>query len=289
MAERGTRILVPAPGFPLAQPICQNLGVEFDNYNLKPEDHWNIDLADLESKIKPDTKAILVNNPSNPCGSCFTKEHMLEILAIADKHKIPIISDEVYYGLSYDEERPFISMGNLTQTVPVMCTGALSKIYCVPGWRCGWTIVYNKHGYFDKVIDNMGKHSMIQLHPASIVQAALPKILNEVPQAHFDDLKSKLKMASEAAFKRLSGIKGIEPIKSSAAMYMMIKFEPSAFKDIKDDIDFCKSLLQEQNCMTFPSQCFFSKNSFRIIVCTKPEILVEFGDRLEEFCKAHYA
>lgn len=95
---------------------------------------------------------------------------MLEILAIADKHKIPIISDEVYYGLSYDESRPFISMGNLTQDVPVLCTGALSKIYCVPGWRCGWTIVYNKHGYFDKVIDNLGKHAMIQLHPNSLVQ-----------------------------------------------------------------------------------------------------------------------
>merc|ERR1712147_278746 len=172
-------------------------------------------------------------------------EHMLEILAIADKHKIPIISDEVYYGLSYDEERPFISMGNLTENVPVLCTGALSKIYCVPGWRCGWTIVYNKHGYFDKVIENMGKHSMIQLHPSSIVQASLPKILGEVPQSFFDDLKAKLKLASDAGYKRLTGIKGIEPIKSSAAMYMMVRFDPSAFKDIKDDVDFCKQLLQE--------------------------------------------
>lgn len=177
LCEKGTRILVPTPGFPLCQPICQNLGVEFDTYRLIPEEEWKIDLKDLESKIKADTKAILVNNPSNPCGSCFTKDHMLEILEIADRYKIPLISDEVYYGLSYNDERPFISMGNLTKTVPVMCTGAISKIYCVPGWRCGWTIVYNNGNYFDKVIDNMGKHSMIQLHPNSLVQAALPAIL----------------------------------------------------------------------------------------------------------------
>ena len=161
LCESGDRILVPKPGFPLCQPICQNLGIEFQAYNLLPEQGWSIDLNHLESLITPNTKAILVNNPSNPCGSCFTKEHMLEILSVADKHRIPIISDEVYHGLSYDPERPFISMGVLSDNVPVICTGALSKIFCVPGWRCGWTIVYNTHNYFDKVIDNLGKHSMI--------------------------------------------------------------------------------------------------------------------------------
>lgn len=253
-----------------------------------PEQNWDVDLESLKAQIKPNTKAILVNNPSNPCGSCFTKEHMLEILAIADEYRIPIISDEVYYGLSYNDERPFISMGNLTSTVPVICTGALSKIYCVPGWRCGWTIVYNNSGYFDKVIDNLGKHCMILLHPNSLVQYALPKILGTVPDSFFTELKLKLKTASNTAFVRLSNIRGIKPIKSSAAMYMMVGIEPSEFKDIVDDIDFCKKLLQEMNCLTFPSQCFFSKNFFRIIICTKPEILNEFGDRLEQFCNAHY-
>lgn len=212
----------------------------------------------------------------------------MEILQIADDYMIPIISDEVYYGLSYNDERPFYSLGTLTSKVPVICTGALSKIYCVPGWRCGWTIVYNNSGYFDKVIDNLGKHSMILLHPNSLVQHALPKILGEVPESFFTDLKGKLKEASMTAFARLQNIRGIKPIKSSAAMYMMVQIEPSEFKDINDDLDFCKMLLQEQNCMTFPSQCFFSKNFFRMIICTKPEILNEFGDRLQQFCDAHY-
>ena len=143
MCERGDRILVARPGFPLCQPICQNLGVEFDCYDLLPDEGWQINLEHLKSQIKPTTKAILVNNPSNPCGSCFTKQHIEDILAIADEYRLPIVSDEVYYGLSYNEERPFYSFGNMTKTVPVICTGALSKIYCLPGWRCGWTIVYN--------------------------------------------------------------------------------------------------------------------------------------------------
>lgn len=152
MCEVGDNILVPKPGFPLCQPICQNLGIEFMNYNLLPDEGWRIDLDHLRSQITPRTRAILVNNPSNPCGSCFTAEHIQEILAVADEYKIPIIADEVYYGLSYDPERPFYSFGNSTSTVPIICTGALSKIYCLPGWRCGWTIVYNNGGYFDDVL-----------------------------------------------------------------------------------------------------------------------------------------
>ena len=266
------------------------MGVELDFYTLNPEKGWEINLDSLESQIKPNTKAILVNNPSNPCGSCFTKEHMMEILAVADKHRVPIISDEVYYDLSYDESRPFISMGELSENVPVICTGALSKIYCVPGWRCGWTIVYNKHGYFDKVIDNLGKHSMIPLHPNTLVQAALPKILEDDPEmaAWQADLKLKLKTSAEAGYARISQIKGMKPVKPSAAMYMMVGIYLTAFKDIKDDVDFCKQLLQEQNCLTFPSQCFFSENAFRVIICTTPQILNDFGDRLQAFCDKHY-
>ena len=171
LCETGTRLLVASPGFPLCQPICQNLGVNFDTYNLKPDEKegWIIDLQDLESKITKDTRAILVNNPSNPCGSCFSKQHLLDVIAIADKHKVPIIADEVYHGLSYEEERPFVSMGHLTKDVPILATGSISKIYLLPGWRCGWVIVYNNHGYFDKVLDNLGKHAMIQLHPTSLV------------------------------------------------------------------------------------------------------------------------
>ena len=109
-----------------------------------------------------------MNNPSNPCGSSFTAEHIQEILAVADEFKLPIIADEVYYGLSYDEERPFISFGNATTTVPVITCCALSKIYCVPGWRLGWNIVYNHSGYFDDVLKNLSLHSMILLHPNTL-------------------------------------------------------------------------------------------------------------------------
>jgi tyrosine aminotransferase len=77
-------------------------------------------LEHLKSQIDEKTKAILVNNPSNPCGSVFTKEHQLAILEVANTYKIPIIADEVYYGLVYDDKSEFHSFGNLTSDVPII-------------------------------------------------------------------------------------------------------------------------------------------------------------------------
>ena len=69
---------------------------------------------------------------------------------------------------------------------------------------------------------------------------------------------------------------------------MMVKLEMDEFDDIVDDIDFCKKLLAEQYCLCFPSQCFFAKGFFRIIICTTKKTIEEFAVRLTEFCERHY-
>lgn len=207
---------------------------------------------------------------------------------MANELKLPIISDEVYYGLVYEDDAEFTSMGNLTKEVPVICTGAISKNYALPGWRLGWTIVYNNGGYFDKVIENLHKHAMILLHPNSLVQAALPRILKEVTDADLSVMKSKLQETSRYAFERLSNIRGITPLRANAAMYMMVRIDTSEFEDIVDDVDFCKKLLHEECCLVFPSQCFFAKNFFRVVICTSKANIDEFAKRVEAFCRAHH-
>jgi tyrosine aminotransferase len=63
---------------------------------LQPDRQWEVDIDHLESLIDEHTAAIVVNNPSNPCGSVYSKEHLTDILQVAAKHKIPIIADEIY-------------------------------------------------------------------------------------------------------------------------------------------------------------------------------------------------
>ena len=60
---------------------------------------WQVDLEDLERQIDSNTSAILINNPSNPCGSVYSRQHICDILAIAAQHRIPVISDEIYANM----------------------------------------------------------------------------------------------------------------------------------------------------------------------------------------------
>lgn len=66
------------------------------NLHFQPELGWEIDLDDLESQIDESTAAIVINNPSNPCGSVFSKDHALDILDVAARYYVPIIADEIY-------------------------------------------------------------------------------------------------------------------------------------------------------------------------------------------------
>ena len=71
-------------------------GIETREYHLLPDQDWEVDLQHMESLIDDKTAAIIVNNPSNPCGSVFSIAHLKKILEIADKSKVPIIADELY-------------------------------------------------------------------------------------------------------------------------------------------------------------------------------------------------
>jgi tyrosine aminotransferase len=72
------------------------LGIETREYNLLPNQDWEVDLDHMESLIDENTAAIIVNSPSNPCGSVFSVAHLKQILAIAEAYKVPIIADEIY-------------------------------------------------------------------------------------------------------------------------------------------------------------------------------------------------
>ncbi|PBC31923.1 Tyrosine aminotransferase [Apis cerana cerana] len=96
LARREQNILIPRPGFSIYRTLAEGLGINVKSYDLRPELGWEIDLDDLESQIDESTAAIVINNPSNPCGSVFSKDHALDILDVAARYYVPIIADEIY-------------------------------------------------------------------------------------------------------------------------------------------------------------------------------------------------
>lgn len=133
LANSGENILVPRPAWNYTTWICGS-GIEVKSYNLDPSKDWNVDLEHMESLIDEKTKAILINSPGNPCGNVFDKEHLLEILAIAERHKLPIISDEVYEFFVVPNVQ-FCSIASLSKNVPILTCSGLTKRFLIPAIR----------------------------------------------------------------------------------------------------------------------------------------------------------
>lgn len=164
MANPGQNILVPRPGFPLYTTLANGLGIKTKEYNLLPEQDWQVDLDHMESVIDDNTVAILINNPSNPCGSVFDEEHLLEILDIAERYCLPIIADEIYeYFVFNGSEKVYKPIAQLSQNVPVLSCGGLTKRYLVPGWRLGWITIHDRNDVFKTSGIRKGLHCLSQV------------------------------------------------------------------------------------------------------------------------------
>eukprot|EP00760_Papus_ankaliazontas_P002775 PhM_4_TR11261/c3_g1_i3/m.12237/K00815/TAT; tyrosine aminotransferase len=278
-------ILLPTPAYSVYQTRCENMNVEWRGYNCLPEKDWEIDLADLESKITSKTRAILINNPSNPCGSVFSRKHLQDIVALADKHRVPIIADEIYANMTFGE--PFVSVAEVCGNVPVLVCGGLAKQYVVPGWRVGWVVTMDRAGVFKQIKEGLQRLSMVILGPNTVAQAAVRSCLHDTPQSYYDQVLGDLKRAATLSYDALKDVPGLKPTTPQGAMYLMVGINPGAFKDIADDVEFYQKLLAEQSVQVLPATVFRCPNFFRIVFTSSPDTLTEAYRRIRVFCEAH--
>uniref|UniRef100_A0ABD2VTN3 Aminotransferase class I/classII large domain-containing protein n=1 Tax=Trichogramma kaykai TaxID=54128 RepID=A0ABD2VTN3_9HYME len=124
LAREGQNIIIPRPGFSIYRTLAEGLGITVKSYNLQPEFGWEIDLNDLEAQIDESTAAIIINNPSNPCGSVFSRDHLLDILQVAAKYYVPIIADEIYEHMTH-ALLAYELLSKISGLKPIMPDGAM--------------------------------------------------------------------------------------------------------------------------------------------------------------------
>ena len=119
--------------------LCK-LGIRLNAYDLNEEDAWQPELADIERKLTPRTRGIVLINPNNPTGSLCTTKMLEQVAELARRHNLIVFSDEIYDKLILDGT-PHIAFASIAPDVPCVTFGGMSKNYLVPGWRIGWGIV----------------------------------------------------------------------------------------------------------------------------------------------------
>jgi tyrosine aminotransferase len=147
----------------------------------------------------------------------------------------------------------FYYMSELTDNVPILSCNAISKRFILPGWRFGWVAIHDPKNYLNKVIAGFNDLTTRILGPNSLVQAAIPQILESTSQEYYDSVMNILAENANIVFERMSKLPGLIPRKASGAMYLMIGLDLKCFPGINNDMEFVQMLIKEQSVFCLPA------------------------------------
>ncbi len=272
----GDNILLPSPYYPQYHTISKICGGKENFYECGEE--WVPEVEEFRRKINEKTKAIALINPNNPTGAVYPKKLLQELVDLAGEHEIPIISDEIYKGIEYDEET--IEPAKLSKDVPVIALNGFSKIDLCTGYRIGYMAFHGECGELKDAVVGLCRFRLSMNHP--LQKAVLP--LFSGPQPHRKELVRKLKERRDIVFKRLNEIPGISCARPKGAFYAFPKVEGKW----KNDKEFVYDLLNETGVLVVHGSGFsrtLKNKHFRFVFLPQPELLNEAIDQIEAFMK----
>ena len=236
---------------------------------------FNFDKEELENAFKQNPKALILCNPSNPCGKVFSKEELEYIASLAIKYDTYVITDEVYEHIVYAPYKHtyFASLPGMFERT-ISCS-SLSKTYSITGWRLGYCIAP------ENIIEQIKKvHDFLTVGAAAPLQEAAVVGL-EFSDAYYDELQ-KLYTHKKDLF--LNGLKelNIPHTEPQGAYYVMVDISEFGYDS---DLDFCVDLIKNVGVAAVPGSSFFKEEENRYIrfhFAKKDETLLAALDRLKD-------
>ena len=236
---------------------------------------FNFDKEELENAFKQNPKALILCNPSNPCGKVFSKEELEYIASLAVKYDTYVITDEVYEHIVYAPYKHtyFASLPGMFERT-ISCS-SLSKTYSITGWRLGYCIAP------ENIIEQIKKvHDFLTVGAAAPLQEAAVVGL-EFSDAYYDELQ-KLYTHKKDLF--LNGLKelNIPHTEPQGAYYVMVDISEFGYDS---DLDFCVDLIKNVGVAAVPGSSFFKEEENRYIrfhFAKKDETLLAALDRLKD-------
>lgn len=236
---------------------------------------FNFNKEELESAFKQNPKALILCNPSNPCGKVFSKEELEYIASLAVKYDTYVITDEVYEHIVYAPYKHtyFASLPGMFERT-ISCS-SLSKTYSITGWRLGYCIAPKN------IIEQIKKvHDFLTVGAAAPLQEAAVVGL-EFSDAYYDELQ-KLYTQKKNLF--INGLKelNIPHTEPQGAYYVMVDISEFGYDS---DLDFCIDLIKNVGVAAVPGSSFFKEEENRYIrfhFAKKDETLLAALDRLKD-------
>ncbi len=286
--DTGDEVIIPGPywvSYPdmvtlsNATPVILNTD-ESSGFKMTPEQ--------LQEAVTPNTRAIVINSPSNPTGSAYSKQELEQLAEVALKNKLLIVSDEIYEKIIFDDFE-HVSIASLDEEIKrnsVVINGA-SKCFAMTGWRIGYLAAE------PEIAKAVGKlQGQSTSNPTSISQAACIEALtgNETPQV-IATMVQEFQKRRNFVMKRYEEIEGMSCYQPVGSFYSFPDISGCFGKEwngktIKGSLDAAAYLLEEAKVAIVPGVAFGADNNARLSFATSMENLEKGLDRIEQAFKS---
>jgi alanine-synthesizing transaminase len=288
LLDNGDQVLIPAPDYPLWTASTALAGGTPVHYLCDETNGWQPDLADMESKITPQTKALVVINPNNPTGAVYSRETLGRIAALARKHQLLLLADEIYDKILYDDAT-HVPLASVAPDLLCLTFNGLSKAYRVAGYRSGWLVITGPTEHATSFIEGISLLANMRLCPNVPAQHAIQVALGG--HQSIDDLVlpgGRLLEQRDLAWEKLNTIPGVSCVKPRGALYVFPRLDPEVH-DIVDDEKLVLDLLLEEKILVTQGTGFNwpTPDHLRIVTLPWARDLANAIERLGNFLASY--
>jgi aspartate aminotransferase len=274
--EPGDEVIIPSPYWLSYPEMVKLAGATPVIIPTTDQTEFKVTPAQLRQAITPRTRLFILNSPSNPTGSLYTREEIKALGDICVQKNVLIMSDEIYEKLVYDgAEHVSVAGFSPAHYEHTIIVHGFAKAYSMTGWRLGYLAAPEP---IAKAIDAIQSHSTS--NPTSFAQKGAVAALNG-PQDHLKVWLAEYSKRRAYAHKRLNGIPGISCVNARGAFYLFPNISRLGLKSS----EFCSRLLEQEKVAAVPGIAFGADDYFRISYATSMKDIEKGLDRLENFAK----
>jgi aspartate aminotransferase len=272
LIEPGDEILYPDPSFPIYPSFTRGLGGKAVPFYLEEKNQFQPDVAEIAAKITPRTKALIFNSPNNPTGTVFSEETLKQIAALAVKHDLWVIADEIYARILFNGEyKSIYAMAGMKERTIII--DGFSKSFAMTGWRLGYAVAPKEF------IDALG---LLVLNTftctAEFSQVAAIEALNDSTNA-VDAMVLEYQKRRDLFVNRLNQIPGFRCLSPDGAFYAWVNIEDTGLP--AEEVQ--RLLLEEVGVAGIAGAAFgpAGKNYLRFSLVSARHLLEEALERIE--------
>ncbi len=272
LIEPGDEILYPDPSFPIYPSFTRGLGGKAVPFYLEEKNQFQPDVAEIASKITPRTKALIFNSPNNPTGTVFSEETLKQIAALAVKHDLWVIADEIYARILFNGEyKSIYAMGGMKDRTIII--DGFSKSFAMTGWRLGYAVAPKD---FIDALDLLVLNTFTCT--AEFSQVAAIEALNDSTNA-VDAMVLEYRKRRDLFVNKLNQIPGFRCLSPDGAFYAWVNIEDTGLP--AEEVQ--RLLLEEAGVAGIAGAAFgpAGKNYLRFSLVSARNLLEEALERIE--------